>query len=835
MKNVLLSLLLLTPLSLTAQTPAPADSARSVIPGPQFKKGGFHRWLFGSHYRDYWLKPLVVEDLDLSSVGGGLTPTQRGGGKQTRSLRFRAADGSEYAVRSLEKDPSPLLPPELRGTAIDRVTEDQMSAGQPVGPLVASPLLHAAGVLHATPRLVRIPDDPRLGEFRQDFAGMIGFLEQRPTDDTPVLGRPDLKGDVASSDKLIKRLEEHPEETLDTRAYLAARLMDTYLGDWDRHADQWRWLKPDRSRSWLPIPRDRDQAFARFDGLLLDLARLSAPQLVEFGPKYPSTVGISWNARFLDRRFLPALSWPVWDSTAQALTAQLTDSVIAVAAEQLPESYGEQERATLAATLRRRRDDLPAEARKLYEFLAHEVDVYATDASERVSLRRAQDTLDLSIAQGDRPPRFQRRFLGNETQEVRLYLQGGADAVQIEGKGSGPMLHIVPGGGNDAVRAARGVGRVLVSSDRGEDVLEGAKADRRPFNPARFGDSLGVHRDWGSFPRALTWFSYGKDLGLFLGGGLAYYDFGFRKYPYASRIGVRAGWAFGAQTGRVEFRANLPQRNSRTELGFFARYSGLEVVTFHGYGNESDDSQDESFYRVKQEQVRIAPFVTFGAHTSLAFTVGPVLEYLETQLPTDKLIGQLRPYGTDPFGQVGAQIGLVYDTRDDDNWPTRGLRIATRGELWPKLWDVVETYGVLNAQVSTYLTPIRRGPTLALRAGGKRVWGQFPLHEAAIAGSAETVRGLHEGRYAGDAAVWANSELRLYLTDFFVILPGQFGLVGAADAGRVFLEGENSDTWHTGVGGGFWISLIERHNTLSALLMTSEGEKGFYLKAGFVF
>lgn len=835
MKKALLAILLAAPLSLSAQTPAPAESAHTVIPGPQFKKGGFHRWLFGSHYRDFWLKPLVVEDLDLSKVGGGLTPTQRGGGKQTKSLRFQAADGSEYVVRSLEKDPTPLLPPELHGTAIARVAQDQMSAGQPMGPLVASPLLRAADVLHAPPRLVRIPDDPRLGEFRQEFAGMIGFLEPRPSDDAPIVGRPDLKGDVASTEKLIKRLEQHPEETLNTRAYLAARLMDTYLGDWDRHADQWRWLKPDGSRSWLPIPRDRDQAFARFDGLLLDLARLSAPQLVEFGPKYPSTVGISWNARFLDRRFLPALSWPVWDSIAQVLTAQLTDSVIAVAAAELPESYGEEARTQLAATLRRRRDDLPREARTFYEFLAHEVDVHATDASERITLRRAPDTLEVTIVEADRPPRFHRTFLGKETQEVRFYLQGGADAVQIDGKGKGPMVHIVPGGGDDTVRAADGVGRVLVSSDRGNDVLEGVKTDRRPFNPARFGDSAGVQRDWGGFPRALAWFSYGKDLGLFLGGGVAFYDFGFRKYRYSSRIALRAGWAFGAQTGRVEVRANLPQRNARTELGILARYSGLEVVTFHGYGNETDDSQDEDFYRVKQEQLRIAPFVTFGAHTSLALNLGPVVEYLETQLPTEDLIGQLRPYGTDPFGQVGAQVGLVFDTRNDATWPTRGVRIATRAEVWPELWDVVETYGVLSALASTYLTPFRSGPTLALRAGGKRVWGQFPLHQAAIAGSAETVRGLHEGRYAGDASIWGNSELRLHLTDFFVILPGQFGLLGAADAGRVYFEGETSDKWHTGVGGGFWISLIDRQNTLSALLMTSEGEKGLYLRAGFVF
>ena len=73
---------------------------------------------------------------------------------------------------------------------------------------------------------------------------------------------------------------------------------------------------------WTPIPRDRDQAFARFDGLLLGLARLSAPQLVEFSPTYPSMVGLTWNARVLDRRLLSGLEWPVWDSVATDLQGQ---------------------------------------------------------------------------------------------------------------------------------------------------------------------------------------------------------------------------------------------------------------------------------------------------------------------------------------------------------------------------------------------------------------------------------------------------------------------------------------------------------------------------------
>ena len=57
-------------------------------------------------------------------------------------------------------------------------------------------------------------------------------------------------------------------------------------------------------RRWVPIPQDRDQAFAKYDGVLLYVARQTAPQLTNFGTKYPYIPGATWNGRDLDRRLL---------------------------------------------------------------------------------------------------------------------------------------------------------------------------------------------------------------------------------------------------------------------------------------------------------------------------------------------------------------------------------------------------------------------------------------------------------------------------------------------------------------------------------------------------
>ena len=169
------SLALVLPAPLAAQRRDPV----TVVPGERYRAGSTKEFLLGEDYRNLWATPIRVEVLDLRGFAGGLTPVRRGGGNQTLSLRMMGADGREYAFRSLDKEHTRALPPDLKETLVDRALQDQVSSLHPGAPLAADALLTAAGVLHVSPRLVRMPDDPALGEFRQDFAGMLGYIEER--------------------------------------------------------------------------------------------------------------------------------------------------------------------------------------------------------------------------------------------------------------------------------------------------------------------------------------------------------------------------------------------------------------------------------------------------------------------------------------------------------------------------------------------------------------------------------------------------------------------------------------------------------------------------------
>ena len=158
---------------------------------------------------------------------------------------------------------------------------------------------------------------------------------------------------------------------------------------------------------------------------------------------------------------------------------------------------------------------------------------------------------------------------------------------------------------------------------------------------------------------------------------------------------------------------------------------------------------------------------------------------------------------------MGARVYTRLDFRDLPTNPRRGVLLEVGGELVPALWDVEERYGTAYANLGTYISaPAGWSPTLYLRAGARRVWGRYPYFDAARVGGGNSLRGYSTGRFMGDAAVFGQAEVRVPVSRATLLVPGTFGLMGLADVGRVYLDGEHSGRWHAGVGGGVWFSWL---------------------------
>jgi hypothetical protein len=827
--------------ALAAPVSASAQRDTTVVAGPEYARSGFYRWLFGGTYRDLWTAPVTAPLLDLQTVAGGLTPTTAGGGFQTKSLRFRGADGYQYAFRSVDKDPG-VLPPELDSTFIRGIVKDQISAGHPGAPGVAGPLLDAAGILHADETLVVLPDDARLGDFRQRFAGTLGFFSRRVIVEP---GRSTLRDAraIIPSRELLPLLRRSSDDLIDDRALLAARLMDMYLGDWDRHRGQWTWARfgDTRPRRWVPIPEDRDQAFAHFGGLLPTLARHgAAPFLVAFGESYGSIVGQFWNGRDVDRWFLGGLDRAAWDSAATGLQSALTDSVIGAAVRRLPDAWYVRDGDALASALRRRRDALPSQEARYYRLLAREAEVHGTAADEQIEVERLMDgrTAVRVATRGAAEPWFARTYDRQDTKEIRIHTRGGADRVMVRGDGPAAIT----------IRLVADSAVTVTDSSRAGPVRRydagwtpaARRAVRRigplPQRPGAALDEPTPARDWGAQSQPMAWLAYGPDLGAFVGYGVTRTGYAFRHTPFGSRWTLKGGWAFKPVTGRVTLAGVVHREQSGVATEVAAHASGLEVLNWYGTGNETGVSQPKSYYAVDQREVgldaRLA--VPVGVAT---LRLGPTLRFSRTLVQAGRIIADSQPYGAGNFGQAGLRGSIDVDTRDIPAAATRGVAFSLGGSAYPAAWGVQSSFGEVHAVASTYLTagalPLR--PTLALRAGGKRVFGTYPFHEAAFIGDASTARLGRQNRFAGDAAAWGNAELRLSLARVSLLVPGRLGVFGLLDGGRVFVAGESSDRWHGAAGAGLWIALLQPANVLSIAVARSAERTAVYLGAGLAY
>jgi hypothetical protein len=838
-----LALALSGPASVRAEpTSGGSGDTVAVVAGSRYEAGWLHRLLFGDDYRDLWTMPVRVEVLDLDRYAGGLAPVRRVGAGQSSGLALRGADGRAYTFRGLEKDATRGLAPELRRTIAGTIAQDQTAALHPASAIVAAPLLEAAGVLHTVAHLVAMPDDQRLGEFR-DFAGRFGTIQEYPR---PAGSGEGFAGatEILGSLELLDRLHATPGERADSRAYLRARLMDLFLGDWDRHLGQWRWARIPGYATWQPIPEDRDFAFCRFDGLVLAVARNWYARWVTYGEEYPDIIGLAWQAWPLDREVLSDLDRSVWVEIAADLQRRLTDEVIEDAVARMPEEYRRVDGARLAKALRSRRDTLGKAAGKFYDLLADEVLIVGTDARDLAEVTAHRDgSLDVKVSREDGSGTaawFERTFRRDETREIRLDLRDGDDVFASRGRSS-VHVRVVGGRGDDVLDDSKGGGARL-SDFQGENRLAPGpltSVDERPYTapPLVSETPYMPARDWGRETTYLPWFAAAPDIGVFIGAGVQSDRFAFRTYPYRSRQLLRAGYATLAGGFRADYEGELRLENSAHWFELSARASQIEILNFFGLGNDTDKPRNSSFFEVRQNRVWLAPRVVLPFGKSARLSLGPKFERAWSRRPSDSFVGQLRPYGSGAFGQIGVLADARVDTRDAANAVGgRALLLAAGASFHPALFDVESDFGEVHGEAVAVLgASLRFSPTLALRVGARRVFGTYPFHEAAFVGGYDTVRGFSQQRFAGDAAAYGSAELRFALGRYMLVLPGEYGVFALADTGRVWVDEEHSDAWHTGVGGGVWFAYLDRKNTVTIAGARSSEGTGFYFRAGFSF
>ncbi|HEX9895765.1 MAG TPA: hypothetical protein VGA78_17670, partial [Gemmatimonadales bacterium] len=505
----------------------------TIVAGMRYKSGGplgwLTRWVFGARHRELWGTPVRVEAIVPERWRGGITLLGADTGLRMGYLYYRDSVGETWTFRAMDRDLTALMPDRFRRAAMSGFFQDLYSARHPGAPLVWPTLARAAGVGVTSERLVAM---------MTGSAPSPGFLEHGV--ETRFRQELDDPGVAVPTSALLETLASPGAQAVDTVSYLRERLFDLYVGAWDPLPQEWLWAE--RGGIFTPLPRDRDGAFSRFDGLVASLAATGWAELAEFGEDYTGKLPVTARTRVLDRHLLTGLDRSRWIPVALELRARLTDSVIEAAVDHLPPEYRARNGAELAAKLRLRRDGLPEAAQRFRLLVVEDADVYGTTGSDSVSVEFSVDSVMRMRIAG----RFDQSFHAAETNLVRLYLRGGDDVVLIRGSGVfAPMLHL--------------------AGPAGVTIMDSSLARRlqvsRDLSPPELVDAAEAPLVRGSRFNAIPWLGFNSDQGLLVGGGVVQTTYDPDWDPWRRLIRLRAAYATAPSAFGVELRGEFRFRS----------------------------------------------------------------------------------------------------------------------------------------------------------------------------------------------------------------------------------------------------------------------------------
>lgn len=826
-----------------------------------FSQGALGRFFWGKHYRKAFNTPIDIKTLDLNSYKGGVEPVKRGGGYQTNSLRLEKDNNKQFAMRSIDKDASRTLTyPFSESNLVTNILQDNFSASHPLSALPIPKLAAAAGIYHANPELYYVPQQEKLGIFNADFGDAIYLLEERPDDeawkDAPNFGN---SKKIIGTDDVIQEVFNSHNHLIDYKWAVRSRIFDIIIGDWDRHDDQWRWARfsDGDEKYYRPIPRDRDQAFSNYDGLILSIGRQTAPnvkKLLVYKEKLNTLKWIAYNARHFDRTFLSGLDWEGWQKEIQLIKNGLSDEVIESAfREAWPQEIYDLDAAKTIRILKARRDNIDDIARRYYELLSRKVDVIGTEKKdlfevERLDNERTNVRVYDTDSDGDKKDKiFDRTFLASETKEIILYGLDADDFFNFSGEvDQGIKVRVVAGLGDDVVNNASkvsGLGKkTIVYDTKPETVAPGGKPKENntffkgPDTKLRLSSdpvyntlnrrSLDYEYNYSSI---LPLISFNPDDGLLLGLNGSYTTYGFKKSPYATFHRFIGQYALATSGISLDYHGDFTDVFGKWNFELHTRFqTPLYAINFYGFGNETENpeitrDEEPDFNRVRQRLFSITPNFTKKINDQSKFSIGPTFESIRVDSTENRFINTIRdqfdPETFDGLEFVGAQMQFSFINNDNAAFPTRGVDFNTEFGWKIQLDDTSKDFFFLNSHLATYLPLDKRGKFVV----GTRLGVQLRFVEAeelvfyqgAILGGVgpnSNIRGFRRDRFTGRTAFYQNIDLRWkILSSTNRQLPFSMGILGGFDYGRVWLpdEIEESNIWHYSYGGGVFISPLE--------------------------
>ncbi|MDB5250009.1 MAG: hypothetical protein JWQ40_4403 [Segetibacter sp.] len=821
---------------------------KSVKAGAEYKRSSFHNWLMGENYRKDWTTPVRVPVFLLDTAKGGLKAYKSGGGNQTKSLHVKTAGGKEYALRSVNKSLAKVLPENFLNTFIEDIVNDEVSMSHPYAAATIPVMAHNAKIYHTYPQYVFLPQQASLDTFNKKFGNTLYLFEQRLSGSWKEADNLGNFAKFIDTWELLNKLQGSNLYEVDQRLFVRSRLFDMFINDWDRHEDQWEWglVETRDQKIYKPVPQDRDQAYFKYNGVLLKLL-ISAARLKyfqAFDNTLPDVNHYNYEERNLDRFFANRLCLNDWQSIAKDLQQLLTDEVIQSSIKRLPPEIFAVTGKEIISKLQSRRQHLVEYATTYYRFIAREVEVVGSKEEELFEVKRVNDNetavnvYRISKRGKEASPFYSRIFKTGETREVRLYGLSGKDVYIINGAvNKGINIRIIGGDDKDSI-----IDQSAVSSGNRKTHLY----DNHD-NSVITGKETRLHLSSDTAIHGFKYFSYLYDKNsvgpalnfnnedrLYVGVNAKLMHHAWRKLPFAYHHAVGLNYSISQNAFSAVYHGIIPELIGKWDLLLNGNYDAVRWTKFFGLGNETPFlTNDNDFYRLRSEEWSASVGINHKfKHNDI--TVSTFFQSIRLINDQERFVSKTYTpafpaiYNVNNFG--GAKISYKFVHVNDSVVPVKGFVFSGNVTYANNISQSNSSFTDYSARLQFYI-PLLPKLSLAVRTAAQTMAGNPQLYQYASVGGPETIRGYRLDRFWGKTAFFDANELRYITKVRSYIFNGKAGLLAFFDQGRVWMPGEKSNTWHSGYGGGILLAPLDKVQIVVTYGI-SEELKLFQLRVG---
>ncbi|WP_433778932.1 metallophosphoesterase [Flavobacterium anhuiense] len=814
----------------------PETVTTSIYSPKMTQKSAFHRFLFGQHYRKYYSLPIEARTATIDTLKGGLKPIREGGGHQSVSLRMSDPQGREYIMRAMKKSATVFLQSvafkdqyvvnEFEKTYAEDFLFDFYTTSHPYSSFAIGGMSDQIGLRHTNPILYYIPKQNGLGEFNASFGDQLYMVEERPADnhlDGKNFGKP---SNIIGTDDMMLNLHKDEKYTVDEKEYIKARLFDILLGDWDRHSDQWRWAeyKEDGKVIYRPIPRDRDQAFVKYDGALLSLI-MNMPPLRHMRTFKGDRINVKWLGREpypMDLAFLKTAGEKEWVEQAKYIQENLTDADIDVAFKNMPKEVQDETVDEIKAKLKSRKKDLQKYAHEYSDVLDKTVMIAGTDKKDKFVLNHnVKKGIEIQVfrikKEGDELL-YTKNVTDAKTKNLWIYGLDDNDVFEVKGnEKSNIKIRLIGGQNNDTYNIENGRKVIVYDFKSKENTYNLDSKTQTQLTDDYEVNAYNYERPKYNVVSGLPNIGYNPDDGVKVGVNVNYTVNNFKQNPYTQRHIFNAFYYFA--TGGLEFNyaAHFPGLLGKWVIDVESLYTTPNfAMNYFGYGNESQYNDDLG---MDYNRVRIRKFNASGAIRHVGrygseFSIQPIFQRMTVEDTENRYInipGIVNPNVFDSQNYGSLKVKYLFKNSDFAAKPTLGMYFMIAGTWTTNLDDTKKNFPTLESVLGfTHKIDHNGKLILATYLKGKAIFNNnYEFYQGASLGGDTDLRGFRNERFLGSSYFSQSSDLRLSIGKIRkTIVPFTYGILGGFDYGRVWLDGENSKKWHQDYGGGLWLNAI---------------------------